>query len=117
MRPVGSRCADRPDRPLPVSRTGLEIKVSTLARTPGICKTDPGGEGDRRGAGAMWIGYAGVSILEQDLDVQYEALKTPGCEEIYRQDRRNQGRTARPRPGPCRRAARRYARGLETRPA
>jgi DNA invertase Pin-like site-specific DNA recombinase len=47
---------------------------------PGICEAGPGGE---RRAGAIRIGYAGVSTLDQNLDLQEDDLKAAGCEKIY----------------------------------
>src|SRR5512135_2173664 len=55
------------------THTRLQIKVSPPARSPGIGETAPlGAMKDRWGAGMMVIGYARVSTLKQNLDLQEE---------------------------------------------
>ena len=45
MRPAGCQRVGHPGGPIRVSQTGLEFKVSRLARAPGICETGPAGIG------------------------------------------------------------------------
>ena len=84
MRRAGRRHDGHPARPFPVSRTRLEIKVSSLARMPGICETAPSAaEETDGGVGAMLIGYARDSTHEQNLDLREDALKAAGCKKVY----------------------------------
>lgn len=43
----------------------------------------------------MLVGYARVSTDDQNLDLQYDALKKAGCEQIY-EDQLNGARVERP---------------------
>ena len=67
MRPVGCRSDDLLGGPIRVSRSRLKFKVSRLARTPGICETDPGGDREELPRGRCdGSGYARASTHEQN---------------------------------------------------
>jgi len=63
MRPAECQRVGHPGEPIRVSQTGLEFKVSRLARAPGICETGPAGIGKTRAAPA-WPFVLGPSNAE-----------------------------------------------------
>src|SRR5262245_49420688 len=66
------------------THTRLGIKVSPVARAPGIRETGSGGDREGPpGTGAWLIGSVRVSTLKQNPDLQEAALKAAGYSMVY----------------------------------